>query len=305
MAVAAFAAPLLGAVGADAAGRFVATMACEAFQSKNRQTNPGGVTTEPGRSYATVANTAARDDWVRIVVPGAPTTADRWVAASCGTLAAGAAPAESTDNLLALNWLPAFCETRPRARECRASGGARLAAHGLWPEPDDAAYCGVPAALVERDLAGRWGELPAVDLEPALRARLRAAMPGTASFLDRHEWLKHGSCYGTPEGYFDDLTGLTEAVNDSAVGRFFAGHVGEVVQAEAIRSAFDAAFGQGAGARVEVHCVEDGERRLVSELTIGLAGEIGPDTDPGALMRAARRQPLGCRSGVIDPDGLQ
>ena len=293
-------------------GRFVAQAACEAFQSKNRRTNPGDVMTEPGRAYAMTAVNAAGGDYYQIVIPGAPVTADRWVHASCGTPEADTgAAAESTANVLALNWLPAFCETRPTARECRSlsrrqPAANRLSAHGLWPQPESRSYCDVPPALVDTDEAGRWRDLPAVELDPATRDRLRAAMPGTASYLDRHEWLKHGTCHGGgQEGYFADLLGLADAVNGSGIADWLADRVGEQVQAREIRAAFDAAFGNGAGARVEVHCVDDGDRTLIAELTIDLAGEISPAAAPGTLMRAADRAPAGCPAGIVDPAGLQ
>ncbi|MFO1141839.1 MAG: hypothetical protein U1E59_05515 [Amaricoccus sp.] len=290
-------------------GTFVAHSACEAFQSKNRRTNPGQVMTEPGRSYAMTAVNAPGGDYFQIVVPEAPVTTARWVQASCGTAEAepaGGAAGESTENVLALNWLPAFCETRPSARECRRAAPSRLSVHGLWPQPEGQTYCGVPADLVVLDEAGRWRDLPPVELTPATRDRLRAAMPGTASFLDRHEWLKHGTCHGGgPEAYFTDLLWIADAVNASAVGDLFADRTGEEVDARTIRAAFDAAFGSGAGSRVEMHCVDDGPRTLISELTIGLDGTIAPGADPGRLIRAARRVPAGCAAGLIDPAGPQ
>ena len=200
IAVAALLLPGPALAAEELGGRFVARAACEAFQSKNRQTNPGQVMTEPGRAYAMTAVNVPGGDYFQIVVPEAPAPTARWVQGTCGTAEADEAPAgESTENVLALNWLPAFCETRPSARECRALDGrrspaaSRLSAHGLWPQPEGRSYCGVPAGLVALDEAGRWRELPAVELAPATRDRLRAAMPGTASFLDRHEWLKHGT----------------------------------------------------------------------------------------------------------------
>jgi ribonuclease T2 len=287
-------------------GQFVAKRACEAFQSKNRGTNPGAVTVEPGRGYAVTALNAKGGEWVQIVVPEAPVTTARWVNADCGRRVAAAEPRESTENVLALTWHPAFCEMQPRARECRGRGGERLVAHGLWPQAGDRSYCGVAAEVVALDEAGRWRDLPPVTLAPATRDAMQWAMPGAASFLDRHEWLKHGTCYGgEPDGYFADLAGLALAVEDSGVGDFLAAHTGREVDANDIRSAFDRAFGQGAGARVRVDCVDDGGRTLIDGLTVELRGEITPEADLGTLMRAAARVPEGCPAGVIDRAGQQ
>jgi len=304
----AFAAGAAFAAAASAAeqgkGQFVARRACEAFQSKNRGTNPGAVTVEPGRGYTVTALNASGGDWVQVLVPEAPAPTARWVSADCGRRVAAAKPRESTENLLALTWLPAFCETQPRARECRGRGAERLVAHGLWPQAGDRSYCGVAAEVVALDEAGRWRDLPPVPLEPATRDALEAAMPGSASFLDRHEWVKHGTCHGGgPDGYFADLARLALAVEDSGVGDFLAARTGQEVDAREIRAAFDRAFGQGAGARVEVDCVDDGGRTLIDGLTVALSGEVTPEADLGTLMRAAGRVPSGCPAGVVDRAG--
>ncbi len=202
-----------------------------------------------------------------------------------------------------------------RTAECRAlnDGGlpaaaTRLSIHGLWAQPESRAYCDVPAALVELDQEGRWSKLPPVDLDARGRARLRVAMPGIASALDRHEWLKHGSCHRGPDGadgYFDDMLSLADAINASPVASLLADRVGAKVRASDIRAAFDAAFGAGTGARVQVRCADDGRRTLIHELTISLRGEIAPRASLRALMLAAGPVAPGCREGVIDPAGLQ
>ena len=65
-------------------GYFIAFEACEAFQSKNRETNPGGILTEPSRAYAMIALNAPDGDFFQVRVPGAPVTEDRWVHVGCG-----------------------------------------------------------------------------------------------------------------------------------------------------------------------------------------------------------------------------
>ena len=69
------------------------------------------------------------------------------------------------------------------------------------------------------------------------------------------------------------------------------------MQTAELRASFDAAFGDGAGDRVQVQCGGDGGRTLVRELRIGLAGVIGPDSDPGDLMRRRRRSRPAARAG--------
>lgn len=72
-----------------------------------------------------------------------------------------------------------------------------------------------------------------------------------------------------------------------------------------VRAAFDAAFGPGAGDRVRIACRRDGQRNLVVELTLGLAGRIADDSSLAGLMAAAAPTAPGCPGGVVDPVGLQ
>ncbi len=210
--------------------------------------------------------------------------------------------------VLALSWEPAFCETRPKVPECRTQTAERIDAaqfslHGLWPE---GAYCGVDDAVRADDEAHRWDELPEVELPIAQQARLDAAMPGTQSGLERHEWIKHGTCSGTDQmGYYAASLALTDAVNASGLPQLFAGSLGMSLNASRIADAFDEAFGAGTGERVTLECVSDGSRRLISGIRITLEGTITPTPDLGALARAASPRSGGCRGGVVDPVGLQ
>jgi ribonuclease T2 len=95
-----------------------------------------------------------------------------------------------------------------------------------------------------------------------------------------------------------------DAIN-GAVGTFLADRVGAELQTVDLRERFDAAFGAGAGERVQVHCTGDGGRTLVQELKINLRGVIGPDAVVSELMLAADPLSPGCPQGVIDPAGLQ
>jgi ribonuclease T2 len=133
-------------------------------------------------------------------------------------------------------------------------------------------------------------------------------MPGTASFLERHEWIKHGTCFfGDRNGdeYYDDSLLVLDAINTSPVGDLLAAHVGAELSTADLRAAFDDAFGEGAGDRVQVQCTGDQGRVLIQELKIALSGEITEDADVGELIRAAAPQSAGCTRGTIDPAGLQ
>jgi ribonuclease T2 len=220
-----------------------------------------------------------------------------------------AGPAE---HVLAVSWQPAFCETRPRLPECRSQTADRFdasnfALHGLWPQPRSQAYCGVDERTVAQDKRRRWRDLPWERLDDDLWSRLRQAMPGTRSGLHKHEWIKHGTCYdgaGAAE-YFEDSLKLLDALNRSEVRDLFAGNIGRELNGDEIRAAFDRSFGAGAGERVRISCKNDGPRRLIVELTIGLSGRIEPDSDVAAHILAADATDPGCPGGVVDPVGNQ
>ncbi len=313
-------------------GYFVAFKACQAFQSKNKMSNPGDIETKPMRAYEIIGINKIAGDFFQIRMPGAPVTPDRWVHVGCGVHVVEAGTEvfpgvtgpvvvtppegdESSDNLLALSWQPAFCETKPDKIECEQLNDGllpvtetQLSVHGLWPQPRDNIYCGVPQALVDLDRSGQWDKLPKLPLDAETRDALAVAMPGTASFLDRHEWIKHGTCHlgdGGADEYYDDTLQLVDAINASSVGAFLADHVGADVSTQEIRDRFDEVFGPGAGDRVQFHCTGDGGRVLIQEVKINLRGVIGPETQLEELLLAADRISIGCRQGVIDAVGLQ
>jgi ribonuclease T2 len=77
------------------------------------------------------------------------------------------------------------------------------------------------------------------------------------------------------------------------------------LQTAELRQAFDAAFGRGAGQRVRVACKRDGDRLLITEITIGLRGDVSNATDIRSLMMASTPTSPGCTAGLVDPVGQQ
>ena len=293
-------------------GWFIAREACEAFQSKNKGTNPGEVMTEPLHAYAMIALNAPGGDFFQVKVPGAPVTEDRWVHVSCGlhVVEAGTPTApcrrsrwsrrrgrSSASNLLALSWQPAFCELKPGKTECEQLNAGelpvtetQLSLHGLWPQPRGKEYCGVPAGLVALDRASRWAELPEVAVDADTRELLAVAMPGTASFLERHEWIKHGTCFlgaGGADEYYDDTLRVVEAINASPVAALLAGARGG--RARHVRSPGG---------------VRRGLRRGGGGAGAGaLRRRPRPDADPGGERQPRRRDRAGDAGRGADPRG--
>jgi ribonuclease T2 len=332
-----------GAARAEIAlkGQFVAREACAALQSIAKATNPGDVRLEPARAYPLIAKNRPAASHVLVEVAGA-TPARRWVPVTCGEhlVAAdgsdgGAATgggqggggqgggggvvvsppgATGVGYVLAVSWQPAFCETKPSKTECATQTAERYDAthftlHGLWPQTGE--YCNVAAADKTFDANGQWDRLPVPLLEAPTRARLDEVMPGTRSALERHEWIRHGTCFGadTPDDYFARSIALVDDLNASAVRDLVAGGIGAEITTAALREAFDDSFGPGAGARVKVSCVRDGGRPLLLELQIALAGEVGATPSLAELIAAAAPVAAGagsgCTGGIVDPVGLQ
>lgn len=301
-------------------GAFLASKSCPALQSIRKETNPGSVMVEPGQSYAIIAKNQKKPTHYRIEVPGAEPSA-RWVEASCGRMEKAAAPQKKPEAksagrapsyVLAISWQPAFCEANPKKRECRSQTDSRFDAshftlHGLWPQPGTNIYCGVSPAERSAATDGRWGDLPRLDLSLATQGGIERVMPGSQSFLDRYEWIKHGTCYPVrdAETYYRDSLRLIEAVNASPVRDLIARSIGKEVSARQIRAAFDEAFGDGAGERVRIACREDGGRRLIAELTIGLRGDIPGGAAFADLILASGPTDPGCPGGIVDAVGRQ
>ena len=131
------------------------------------------------------------------------------------------------------------------------------------------------------------------------RELLSKKMPGYHSNLHRHEWIKHGTCYGTDvETYYTDSLALLKQLNDSKVQDYFEANQGKYVHLKDIRKLFDEAFGKGAGDHVTMKC-KDG---LITELWL----HIGSGSDNlGELLLKGQTPKSRCFKGKIDTFGYQ
>jgi ribonuclease T2 len=294
-------------------GCFVATGVCPAVRSISGASNAGGIVTEVDRAYELLgANRANEPSHFQIRITAADPR-ERWVEVGCGDVVAAcdlpdaptAPPEEASSSgyVLAASWQPAFCQIHRSKTECRAQtperfDSAHFALHGLWPQPRDNVYCGVSRKQRADDAASRWSDLPPLELTDQTRADLDVVMPGTQSDLERHEWIRHGTCYSdTAEEYFVESLQLMNQLNASPVRVLFADRVDELVTAKELRAAFDQAFGAGAGERVEIAC----SGRLIAELRIHLDGAITGTSRLAELIAAADPVGAGCTGGRIDP----
>jgi len=300
---------------------FLANEACEAYQSFRKKTNPESIHLEAGKFYKILEKNRKKNSY-RVQVDGIKRPL-RWVSGRCGRALASCdvvskglkklAPykkmpreisrKKQPDYLLALTWQPSFCETHSRKKECKTQTKNRYDAthwslHGLWPQPRNNAYCGVSDMDKGIDRNKKWHLLAPVKLSQKTATDLAFVMPAVASNLQRHEWIKHGTCYGSDaEDYYSDAIYLTKQINRSIVGKLFNKGVGKRVSLEQVRQHFDKAFGKGAGSKVDMRCDRKGN---VSELWINLKGEVKEDTTMALLLKNALRAGSSCSIGVID-----
>lgn len=205
--------------------------------------------------------------------------------------------------------MPGFCEKSSKTPECirqiASSPDARqFSLSGLWSVRKT--YCGVETKVREQDKKKNWLAMPELSLADDVRLELAKAMPGVASGYDRHQWVKYGTCSGmVADEYYGRALKLLATLNSSEVGKLFEDNLGGTIGEGEVKAAFDAAFGAGAGNRVKMRCSKDGDRRVITGLTIGL-GEAGDGQDDmAAMIVAARETKFGCEHGVVDEAGLQ
>ncbi|MFO1103908.1 MAG: ribonuclease T [Methylocystis sp.] len=305
-----------------ASGSFIVRKSCPALQSIRGGANPGNIIVEPDQRYSIFAKNKPNATHYLIDVPDA-NPGRRWVAVGCGDATLdeggqdptdpggqqGGGQAQKPDYILAVSWQPAFCEGKPDKTECETQRPDRFDAthftlHGLWPKKQ---YCKVDRHIIAADKDDRWTALPEPELSDATRSALSEVMPGTMSLLERHEWIKHGTCFpgGEADAYFSRTLALMSQLNRSKVQELFSAHVGEEITRDQLKAAFNETFGDGAADRVRVACKKDGERNLIVEITIGLNGEIKADSKLADLIAAAPTTDPGCPVGIVDRVGLQ
>lgn len=219
-------------------------------------------------------------------------------------------PAPAVDHyILALSWQPAFCADNPRLPECRELddgdfAATNLALHGLWPNgagEGQLLYCGVAAADRNRDEDGDWCMLPATGADQATQSDLAEVMPGSRSCLDRHEWIKHGTCTGLDgDAYFDASARLVRDLQSTQLARLLRASVGKQVSRRRLLQAFEQDFGAGTAKALEVTCQRDGGRADLAEIRLALRVDaIGKPLSGNALFLAGPTPRGGCPAEIF------
>jgi len=306
-------------------GNFNVIKTCPATKSLRPKDNPGRVSVKSGETYTAINLNKSGGAYVLLQIPDSK-PAQRWVKLSCGNLVDGpvnggenqnptggdsSASSKSGKFLLAASWQPAFCESvsGEGKKECVTETNERFDAthftlHGLWPQPRGNHYCMVSANDKRNDESHNWDKLPEPTLSPQARAELDKIMPGTQSNLQRHEWIKHGTCFGTgPEAYFLTSASLMDQINNSELQRLVATNVGKEVDAAYLQAAFEQTFGAGSANALSIECSKDGGRTLISGISINLQGVLNREIKLQSVLDLSRHPKPQCAQGVIDPVG--
>jgi len=293
-------------------GYFIAQKSCEAVHSIKKSTLPFTVT--EGMSYQVMAKNRPEATHYLIRIPNLEENANKWVPTSCGIVLTNCKddqvekPTKGESYLFAISWQAGFCQSHQTKIECKTQTEDRydathLALHGLWPQPRNKAYCNVSNKDKGLDRKKFWSQLEPLHLSENLFSKLLVVMPGVGSYLQRHEWIKHGTCYSdSPERYYSDAIMLLNQINNTPISSLFAEHIGQKLTVQEIRDAFDSAFGKGSGERVNLKCDRKG---LITELWINLKGEVSKEQGLSSLLKNAPIvTKIACEGGMVDAVGF-
>lgn len=294
-------------------GTFEVSKDCPAYRSISKQT--GKVMLESGQKYKARQKNKPMPSHYQIEISSKKLL---WVSVECGTLDGSASRVTSSSKpklapevkskakssrkakhfLLAMSWQPGFCAGHGRKKECRSAkrgdySSKHLSLHGLWPQPRDNAYCGVSNADKAIDRRGRWDLLKPLKLSSKTKSELKKFMPGFSSNLQRHEWIKHGTCYSPdPETYYADSIRLAKAIDKGSVDELITSLKGKKVSLKQVRKAMVDSFGKEAAKSVGLRCDRKGR---LAELWIGLKGDPATSSIED-MLKAGKKQSTNCRS---------
>ena len=287
----------------------VATQTCEAFNNLKHSKNSGNISLRVGQEYKILEQ---RDNNYFIRVPYAHPQ-NRWVDRSCFSSGKVEAKEDTSTpqatkeiknsinsniiSTLVLSWQNTFCETHSNKKECRKKiGASHLVLHGLWPQPRSNQYCNVPKKLIELDKQKRWNALPDLDLNSTTKALLEQYMPGYKSNLHKHEWIKHGTCYGTDaNSYFYNALTMTKKI-DNTIGEYLRANIGKKIKTINIKLVASKLIDPKIKSRLGIKC----KKRLLSEIWINL---IGQGNNIKELIKNAPIIRSNCVEAIVDAPG--
>jgi len=278
---------------------------CPAYNNMRHSTNTNSIKLKKGKDYRVIEH---RKGQILTIIKGEK-IAQRWVDEECFSNINSTKNSKSRtnikkakQNLLALSWQNAFCQTHQYKKECKSMkkgdfASSHFVLHGLWPQPRNNQYCNVSKKEIGIDKNKQWNRLERLNLTPRVREDLKKYMTGYSSNLHLHEWVKHGSCYGTnANSYYKDAINLLNQVNSSKVQDYFSKNIGKIVKLKDVREIFNNEFGKGSGDRVTMSC----RKGLITELWLYIGSG---SSDLKSLFAKGSKQKSRCFKGKIDEVG--
>ena len=184
----------------------------------------------------------------------------------------------STENLFSVSIQQNFCRFHEAKKECRTLykndfAKNNFTIHGLWPQPRSKQNC-----------SNRYERLDGV-----LWSELKEKMPGVVSGLAKHEWRKHGSCYGKSEKeYFQDSLKLLGEVNKSKLRDFVFSNRGKVITKQQLNQIVKYPR------KVQLVC----KGGYITEIRFSIKGDISKSSLE-ELQKGAKTLHGGCQRGKI------
>jgi ribonuclease T2 len=189
---------------------------------------------------------------------------------ACATAPVAQAASPVENYALAISWEPAFCLTVSGKPECASETASRQDAHafslhGLWPQ--SGSYCDATSTQKSNDQSGNWSLLPAVTLDVSTEAALQIEEPGTQSYLERHEWIEHGTCSAlSQQNFFAPTLAMLNGINSSNLGSTVSANVGGHVTLAQLQTAAALDYGIYAKVDIEYLCISSGGTSYLEEV---------------------------------------
>ena len=188
----------------------------------------------------------------------------------------------SYENILALSWQNGFCKIKPYYKVCRNKKKIDyFVLHGLWPKKN---YC----AYKPFNLSYRVEKL------------LEVYMPSARYSLARHEWRKHGVCFGSDtDTYFLVSIKLTKEFNEK-MKSFIHKNLGKVVTLSQFRLAFKKVFGYKTTRKFQLVCKVKNGVSYITEIRLNLKGDPLKESLKELLEKANNMYKKQCYEGVLN-----
>ncbi len=167
--------------------------------------------------------------------------------------------AVSKENILALTWENSYCQIHPKDYKCRTRNIrdyslSHFLLHGLWPKKGN--FC--KREKFKKDEVIFYG--------------IKKFMPSIK--LAKHEWEKHGTCFGTDERtYFLTAFKLAQQFNESYFLTFVRMHERQWVGLDRIRFMFAGAFGGKNARKFQLICKKKDGEVYITEIRLHLKGD--------------------------------